>query len=251
MIKFLIQSIANAIGFSKTEAKGTLILIVLVIASFTLFEFLKWHTFNQSKPLSDSAELKEWVVEVENSYQRKNLNDRPETERSLTKHQKDYLPYKTAPKTHSEMYRKGKDAPKATTANPTKEIVVRDLNTATEEELKLVRGIGPAFSERIVKYRTMLGGFYDLNQLSEVYGLKPETIEELKKHFSIQSPVKKLAINSDSIKVLARHPYLSYDNARVIISYRKMHGNITSSLDLEKIKALDSALIRQLKPYID
>ncbi|MBL4735142.1 MAG: helix-hairpin-helix domain-containing protein, partial [Flavobacteriales bacterium] len=47
-----------------------------------------------------------------------------------------------------------------------------ELNSASAGQLMDLKGIGPAFSNRIVKYRNWLGGFIRLDQLREVYGLK-------------------------------------------------------------------------------
>ena len=60
-----------------------------------------------------------------------------------------------------------------------------------------------------------------------------------------------LNINSDSAKVLANHPYVSYDLAWIIINYRKQHGDITSSNDLKKVKALDEETFARLEPYLN
>lgn len=49
-----------------------------------------------------------------------------------------------------------------------------ELNTATEQELQSVRGIGPVLSGRIVKYRAIRHGFTSKSQLKEVYGIREE-----------------------------------------------------------------------------
>ncbi|MEO9872888.1 ComEA family DNA-binding protein [Ekhidna sp.] len=128
---------------------------------------------------------------------------------------------------------------------------ILDLNQASAEELRKVKGIGPAYSERIVKYRNMLGGFNDTTQLEEVYGLESGVISELLKNFAIQSSVSRFEINSDSIKSLVKHPYISYDLARVIINYRKVHGDINTAEEFRKIKAVDEYTFLRLKPYLE
>ena len=50
-----------------------------------------------------------------------------------------------------------------------------NINIATVDQLISLRGIGPVLSERIVKYRNRLGGFYHVDQLKEVYGISEET----------------------------------------------------------------------------
>ena len=54
------------------------------------------------------------------------------------------------------------------------EIKTIDINTATEEELIELKGIGETLAKRIVKYRDKIGGFYSVEQLNEVYGIKTE-----------------------------------------------------------------------------
>jgi len=47
-----------------------------------------------------------------------------------------------------------------------------DINTATAEELKTLKGIGNVLSERIVKFRDSKGGFEKMEDLNDVYGIK-------------------------------------------------------------------------------
>lgn len=50
-------------------------------------------------------------------------------------------------------------------------LVTVDINTATATELKQLKGIGKVLSERIVKYRNSIGGFENIEQLNDVYGI--------------------------------------------------------------------------------
>lgn len=47
-----------------------------------------------------------------------------------------------------------------------------DINTATVSDFKLLKGIGKVLSERIVKFRDAIGGFKNIAQLNEVYGIE-------------------------------------------------------------------------------
>ncbi len=131
--------------------------------------------------------------------------------------------------------------------------VKMDINSATTEDLQKVRGIGPAFSERIVKYRKRLGGFARREQLREVYGLNDETIEALWAQFDMDSAkcCAKLLINQVVYDSLRRHPYLTYNQARAIIAYREQHGSYSGWADLEEIKILPDSVILKIKPYFD
>ncbi|MBK9511531.1 MAG: helix-hairpin-helix domain-containing protein [Cytophagaceae bacterium] len=122
-----------------------------------------------------------------------------------------------------------------------------DINSADTTQLMQVRGIGKVFANRIIKYRDLLGGFNNLSQISETYGIAPEAVDELKKMAFINSGVKKISINKvDKI----RHPYLNYNQGKVILEYRKQHGDFKNINDLRSIKILDENTLNKIEPYL-
>ena len=101
-----------------------------------------------------------------------------------------------------------------------------DINKAPAEEWQKLRGIGPAFSKRITKFRDALGGFYAINQVGETYGLPDSTFQSIKPKL-IQSPIiKKININKATEDDLKKHPYISWKQAKLIISYRTVTLNL-------------------------
>jgi competence protein ComEA len=66
-----------------------------------------------------------------------------------------------------------------------------DLNKAAPSDLEKLPGIGPTFSQRIVRYRDAIGGFDSVAQLQKVYGLPPETYENVKSVFYLSSKPEK------------------------------------------------------------
>ena len=50
-----------------------------------------------------------------------------------------------------------------------------DINSCDSSSLVMLPGIGPVLSARIIKFRSLLGGFARKDQLKEVYGLPIET----------------------------------------------------------------------------
>jgi competence ComEA-like helix-hairpin-helix protein/phasin family protein len=60
-----------------------------------------------------------------------------------------------------------------------------DLNRADRDELVSVRGIGPAAAESILKHRGDRGGFESLDELSDVTGIGAQTVQNLRKRFTI------------------------------------------------------------------
>lgn len=143
-------------------------------------------------------------------------------------------------------------AEKSATISPKKaETLAKfDLNTADTTQLKLIRGIGSGYAKRIVKFRDILGGFANVEQIRETYGLPVETADELLKYGYVSANIKRLKINQLSIAEL-RHPYLKFAQARAIIAYREQHGSFKSIEDLKQIKILDEATIQKIEPYLE
>lgn len=128
---------------------------------------------------------------------------------------------------------------------------VIDLNKADTIELMKVPGIGPIFSNRIVKFRDLLGGFYHREQLQEVYGLTTDRYDEINKWFQIDtSAIIKLAINSADFKTLNRHPYLSYEQTRAIVQVRTQKKKIISWIDLMLLEEFTETDQIRLMPYL-
>ncbi|GAB4333670.1 MAG: hypothetical protein OHK0038_10010 [Flammeovirgaceae bacterium] len=131
-------------------------------------------------------------------------------------------------------------------------ILVFDLNSADTLQLQQIKGIGSVLANRIVVYREKLGGFYDFSQLSEVYGLKPEVIEELKKYAKLENVVlRKININTADIETLGKHPYLGFNTAKIIVNYRKQYGKYVQADDLLKVKVLTKEQIQKLQAYLE
>jgi len=146
------------------------------------------------------------------------------------------------------------ETPAPSTPNPkpaSKTAFTFDLNTADTSELKRVYGIGSKISARIVKKREEFGGFHDLNQVREVWGLDSVVVDELFKHATLRNPqLRRLNVNSATFEQL-RHPYLKFHVARAIVAYRQQHGPFGSPNDLLNVKVLDVKTLEKLMPYLE
>lgn len=125
-----------------------------------------------------------------------------------------------------------------------------ELNTADTLVLKKVPGIGSVFARRIVKYRELLGGYASVEQLREVYGIDEEKFQALHVWFNVgTTPVRKLAVNHLSLDDLARHPYLNYKQARVIVDLRQRKGRLTGWQNLDLLDEFTNSDKKRLTPY--
>jgi DNA uptake protein ComE-like DNA-binding protein len=131
-------------------------------------------------------------------------------------------------------------------------IVVLDINQATKEDLVKIYGIGDGISDRILKQKETLGGFVSMEQMQDVWGLSPEVIVELNKHFKVigLSSVNKIDINNASIKELMKFPYFRYALAKEIVTFRSMNGGIKNVEDLTKIKGFPIEKVKIIALYL-
>lgn len=60
-----------------------------------------------------------------------------------------------------------------------------DLNRATAEELALLPRIGPALAQRIVDFRRKHGPFQSLEDLDQIEGIGPRTLDMLRPHLAL------------------------------------------------------------------
>jgi competence protein ComEA len=128
---------------------------------------------------------------------------------------------------------------------------VYELNNLDTNGMQAIYGIGPAFARRIFKYRERLGGFYQLEQLLEVYGIDSLKLEELKPQLKLNTAlIKQISINEVAFDELKQHPYLTFKQANAIIAYRKQHGNYSSFAALKKVAILPSEIVDKLAPYL-
>lgn len=296
--------IINFIGFNKTEAQATIVLLgIVVLAAIVPRVSLRLSHNPVSTANQDQELLSEWLEQIdkslkENELQKvkkktapkyrpfnfdpnlasdtdlKKLGFKPYIATRIVKYRKAGGSFKTASELKKifgiDTLLVEKLLPFISLAPPQKEKtpitlvektkktippkeepkVLIDLNVASSEELQTIRGIGPFYAKNILAYRQKLGGFYTLKQLNEVYRMTPDILNILKSHTYISAPTQKLPINSDSLKHLAKHPYISWNQAKVIINYRKQHGTFTEAEELLNIKIIDDSLYQKISPYI-
>ena len=99
-----------------------------------------------------------------------------------------------------------------------------------------------------------MGGFFQKEQVYEVYGLDSVVVERLLKYTTIDNQfITKQKINQplnkEFFKELLKHPYLEYEDVKAIFSFHKEQGAFEKKEDL--IKALGKEKALKIYPYID
>lgn len=126
-----------------------------------------------------------------------------------------------------------------------------EINGTDSIELMTLQGIGPTLSKRIVKYRDLLGGFYSVEQLREVYGLREPTLQRIGGLILVDpSKVRKVDLNFADWKELARHPYIQKALAEKIVKFRSRFGSINEPEVLRDQRVLTPGEYERLKPYL-
>ncbi|MCK9373634.1 MAG: helix-hairpin-helix domain-containing protein [Sulfuricurvum sp.] len=61
-----------------------------------------------------------------------------------------------------------------------------NINRANSAQLQTLNGIGPTKAQEILKYRKLHGGFKTVDELVDVKGIGPKTVEKLKTQASVR-----------------------------------------------------------------
>ena len=124
-----------------------------------------------------------------------------------------------------------------------------ELNEADTLTLKKIPGIGSTFARRIVRYRELLGGYYTVEQLAEVYGIDEERYAALYPWFRVYTTrLRPQSINQLSYKELLRHPYLNNAQVRQIDRLRRK-APLQSWSELMLLEEFTDLDIQRLRVY--
>lgn len=126
-----------------------------------------------------------------------------------------------------------------------------EINKADTTQLKRIPGIGSSYANRIVKYRNLLGGYVEIEQLKEVWGIDNDLFEAISTYITIEPKVQKLKINSANFKELIKHPYVNSEQAKITIDIRERKGKIESINRLALLDEFSEEDIKRLTPYLN
>ena len=127
--------------------------------------------------------------------------------------------------------------------------LVIELNSADSTALVSIRGIGPYYANKILRYREQLGGFHATRQLKEMKFQYLNNIDSLLPHFSVNPAlIRKKELDTMSFKSVLHHPYLVYEDVQLIFNAKRKYGKINYSI-LESQKVLPLFKLKKIKPY--
>lgn len=211
--------------FSSGERRALMILTFLIIATWIAL----WITHTEAK--KEEAELEMVAHQPKDTI--RNLSpvikdtvlkpkEKPATKPAVKR--------KEARAFHKPFYPKKKKY----VSNKYPKGTIVELNGADSLTLRKVPGIGESFSRRIVKYRDLLGGFYSVTQLAEVYGIDEERYAALAPWFIVDTTlIHPIAVNKADFRTLIRHPYIDKPQTIVILNLIKRKGRLDGWSDLQ------------------
>ena len=123
-----------------------------------------------------------------------------------------------------------------------------ELNSVDSVGLVRVRGIGPYYARKILRYRERLGGFYSPRQLKD---LKYQylNIDSLLPLFTADANlIVKQDLDTMSFKSVLRHPYLEYEDVQLIFNAKRELGTISYD-SLQRHGVLPPQKLKRIKAY--
>jgi competence ComEA-like helix-hairpin-helix protein len=127
-----------------------------------------------------------------------------------------------------------------------------EINSADSATLVRISGIGPKSAAQIIKYRELLGGYYNVDQISELEVVTEENFQRILPQICCDSAeIKKININFASPKLLERHPYLSNRMLRRIINKRELKGGWSTIREMIEDDIFSEEEAARIAPYLD
>ena len=132
-----------------------------------------------------------------------------------------------------------------------KRFEITDINNADSAAWSRFPGIGSILASRIVHFRERLGGFYQIDQVGETFGLPDSSFQKIKSFLRLNgASVLQLDLNEASRENLQSHPYIRWQLAKAIVDYRMQHGRFQSVDELLQLARMDQQKFEKLRPYL-
>ncbi len=127
-----------------------------------------------------------------------------------------------------------------------------DLNTVGSSALQEKINLPDFIADRIVKYRDAIGGFVHDMQLKDVKGLYDHQRMKMLSLYTVKNSkeIKKININTASVKDLIEIPYFDFETALNIRDFIKSNGSVSSFEELGKIKGFSLEKIDRITLYL-
>ncbi len=132
-----------------------------------------------------------------------------------------------------------------------KQDIIVDLNSADTTLLMQVNGIGRGYAKGIVRFRKETGGFASVDQLHELYGMRPENFERIRPFCTVNTAlIQRIKVNIASVERLNAHLYINFYQAKALFELRRNKGKLKEMNDLKVLQEFTPEDLNKLKPYL-
>ena len=240
--------------FSRRERQGIIVLIALIAGVF-LGKFL----FTPKASLSSKVEVErsknDEKQEVTPNKAKEQANQNSDTPAGQKTYYASAKPNQPAEKrSYYPSQAESHPLPKQShypAAEKYAEGTVIEINESDTLQLMKIPGVGASFAKRITGYRNLLGGYYRLEQLQEIYGMYEELYEKIAPFLRTDSvKINPIPVNTASLDKLKSHPYLNFYQAKAIVEMRKKKGKLENIHELDLLEEFTPADLERLKHYL-
>jgi DNA uptake protein ComE-like DNA-binding protein len=138
----------------------------------------------------------------------------------------------------------------ATAKTKQEEKPVLEINSADSLQWLKLKGIGPGYTHRILKYKSLLGGFIAVSQLKEVYDFSDSLYNSIKDNLRVDaSLIHKISVNTVDFKTMVHHPYIKYEGTKCIFALKK--NKKIKAEDLVNSSCFSREMLEKVLPYLD
>lgn len=132
-----------------------------------------------------------------------------------------------------------------------KQDITVDLNSADTTLLMQVKGIGRGYAKGIVRFRKETGGFVSVDQLREIYGMRPENFDKIRPFCTVNTAlIQRIKVNIASVERLNAHLYINFYQAKALFELRRSKGKLKEMNDLKVLQEFSPEDLNKLKPYL-
>lgn len=112
-----------------------------------------------------------------------------------------------------------------------KQNITIEINSADSVQWNQLKGISFGRARMIIKYRAMLGGFYNIEQIKEVKYFTDSLFDMIKANLTVNTAlVQKLKVNTVDFKTMVHHPYIKYEGTKCIFALKRNKKIVANDL---------------------
>lgn len=229
------KSYRDIISYSRTERNAIVVLLFILVITIAIKNPVLKNITPSNLPF-DSTRYKTAILQIDSA-----------SKRNIAYKKYTYNNNYNAAKYTTHYSSKGNYPTKQ------KQAIKIEINSATTEEFKQLYGIGEVLSERIVKFRDKLGGFYSIEQLKHIYGINDSLYNAIRSYLTIKpATIRYININTDNYETIVANPYFTSTLTKQIIGYRTKVKLFSSKEDIKVLYYIKEhpEHYAKIEPYI-